>query len=69
MPPQRIRHLAKHHGLVLVRQHLLGNLELQIHVLCRKIVEEYVHGLLLPRVCPLLAVGRAQGFGEEEDAV
>lgn len=51
--PQRHGHLAKHHGLVVVRQHLLGDLELQIHVLLGELAEEDVEGLLRPRCAPL----------------
>ena len=45
---QRHGHLAKDHGLVLVRQHLFGNLELQVHVLVAEVAEEDVDGLFLP---------------------
>lgn len=48
MLPQRRRHLDEHHGLVLVRERLLGDLELQVGVLALEVAKQDLDGLLLP---------------------
>lgn len=53
MPPHLGRHLAKDQRLALVRERLLRNLELQIHVLVREVPEEDVERLLRPPRDPL----------------
>ena len=41
-------HLAKHHGLVLVGQYFLDDLELEIDIFLAEVAVEYIHGLFRP---------------------
>ena len=66
MLPQSDGHLAKHQGLVLVSEGLLGDLQLEIHVLFDEVTEEDIQRLLGPAGARF---GGSHGISKHRDSV